>query len=626
MLIRSRRRWLGLIAVGLALGGMAVVGLMGAVWYDAFTVSPAGRWLRFHLVRLLLAVFLLACGVVPASLVVSTLVGIRARRKGDQRLASRSGKVVLLSLGLLVGMGVSELVCGWRLRSLAKLAHPPAFANSTHRPTAALGLPGEQPAASLLKKLAATDSSATSSKKTIDLVMIGGSSAYGFPFAPAMSLDRIIAWQLGRAFPDRTVRADNRAAPGLILESAIEKLVGLERRPDLLIIYSGQNEFQSRFGWLRTVNHYRRESKVTPLLLARQARKWSSVADLLGRDLDRFEAALASWERDEKDPVDTPCCTPAEYAAILADYRLRLDGLLNDCDAAGILTMVVVPPSNDGDFDPNRSILPADTSRAEQRAFAARLDAVVRGEKDRPAEAVAGYRRLIAEQPGFAETHFRLAQRLEAAGSFDEAREEYTRARDLDALPIRCPTPFLEVCRELGRRHRCIVLDASRLLALACPRGILDDRMFNDAHHPSLNAFVVMAREALRLLKDRGAFGWPEDVPAPRFTIADCVARFRLDREVWISICKGSHLYYALTAGSVRDPAWRQAVAARYKRAMFLLEAGKGPDETGIPGLAIHEELEVEDAKPVTSSDPIVSADDLPEVLEPIPRGSVREQ
>jgi hypothetical protein len=594
MLIRSRRRWLGLIAVGLALGGLAVAMLLGAVWYDAFTLSPSGRWLRFRLVRILLAGFLVACAVVPAGLVASAVVGIRARRQGDRRLASRSGKVVLLSLSLLAGMGLSELVCAWRIRGLAKLVHPPAFANSTHRPTAAQELPEGRRDASPLKKLVALDTSAASSEKTIDLVIIGGSSAYGFPFAPGMSLDRIIAWQLCRAFPDRTVRTDNRAAPGLILESAIEKLVGLERRPDLLIIYSGQNEFQSRFGWLRTVDHYRRESKVTPLLLARQARKWSSVADLLGRDLDRFEAALASWKRDGKDPVDAPCCTPAEYAAILADYRLRLDGLLNDCDAAGILTMVVVPPSNDGDFDPNRSILPPDTSRAERRAFAARLDAVIRGEKDGPAEAIEGYRRLIAEQPGFAETHFRLAELLEAAGLFDEAREEYTRARDLDALPIRCPTPFLEVCRELGRRHHSIVLDASRLLALACPHGILDDRMFNDAHHPSLGAFAIMARHALRLLKGRRAFGWPEDSPAPSFTIADCVARFRLGQEVWISICKGSHLYYALTAGSVRDPARRQSVAARYKRAMSLLEAGKSPDETGIPALKIHDEPESE--------------------------------
>lgn len=597
MLIRSRRRWLGLIAVGLALGGLAVAVLLGAVWYDAFTLSPSGRWLRFRIVRLLLTGFLVACGAVPTGLVASIFVGIRARWRGDRRLASRSGKVVLLSVSLLVGMGLSELVCAWRLRGLARLVHPPAFANSTHRPTAALEPPEGKHIASPLKKIAALNASATSSEKTIELVIIGGSSAYGFPFAPRMSLDRIIAWQLGRAFPARTVRADNRAAPGLILESAVEKLVGLERRPDLLIIYSGQNEFQSRFGWLRTVDHYRRESKATPLLLARQARRWSSVADLLGRDLDRFEAALASWERDEKDPVDTPCCTPEEYSAILADYRLRLDGLLNDCDAAGILTMLVVPPSNDGGFDPNRSVLPPDTSRAEQRAFAARLDAVVRGEKDRPAEAVAGYRRLIAEQPGFAETHFRLARLLEAADSYDEAREEYTRARDLDGLPIRCPSPFLEVCRELGRRHRCILLDASRLLALACPHGVLDDRMFNDAHHPSLNAFATMAREALRLLKDRRAFGWPEDLPAPRFTIADCVARFKLDQEVWISICKGSHLYYALTAGSVRDPAWRQSVAARYKRAMFLLAAGKSPDETGIPGLMIHEELETEPSR-----------------------------
>jgi hypothetical protein len=575
------------MAIGLALGGLAAAVLFGAVWFDAFVSSPTGRWLRYRLVQALLAGFLAAWMAVLVGIPMSAVVGLRARRSRNRRLATRAGKAFLLCLGLLAGIGLSELVCFWRLRGQAKLTHPAAFAVSANRSV----VPRRSDADSRpLRGFSAADRS----QKTIDIVMIGGSSASGFPFAPRMSLDRIIAWQLGRVFPDRTVRADNRAEAGLVLESAIERLGGLERRPDLLIIYSGQNEFQSRFGWLRTVHHYRHESKATPRLIARRARKWSSVAEFLGRDLDRFEAALASWGMDEKAPVDSPCCTPAEYAAILADYRLRLDGLLDDCDAAGILTMVVVPPSNDGSFDPNRSILPPETSRAEQRAFIARLEEVRHGEEADPARAIEGYRRLIAEQPGFAETHFRLARLLEAAGSFGEARDEYIRARDLDGLPIRCPTPFLEVCRELGRRHHCIVIDAPRLLALACPHGILDDRMFNDVHHPSLNAFVTMARDAIRQLKGRGAFGWPEDVPAPRFTMADCVARFKIDRDVWLSICKGSHLFYALTAVSVRDPAWRQAIAARYERAMSLLKSGKGPDETGIPSLKIREELEAE--------------------------------
>jgi hypothetical protein len=74
-----------------------------------------------------------------------------------------------------------------------------------------------------------------------------------------MSLDQIIAWQLGRAFPGRTFIADNRADLGLTLELAIGRLSGLERRPDLLIVYSGHNEFQSRFGSAGSFDEAREE-------------------------------------------------------------------------------------------------------------------------------------------------------------------------------------------------------------------------------------------------------------------------------------------------------------------------------------------------------------------------------
>src|SRR5262249_43217816 len=157
--------------------------------------------------------------------------------------------------------------------------------------------------------------------------------------------DRIITWQLGRAFPGRTFRTDNRAWPGITLESAIERLTGLERRPDLLLIYSGHNEFQSRFGWGRKAPHYRIASNLAPRTLGGHVRAWSFAAEFFGRNADRFEIEVAPPPRFERDPADSPSCTPAEYATTLEDYRRRLDGLLDDCAAAGILTIVVVPPS-----------------------------------------------------------------------------------------------------------------------------------------------------------------------------------------------------------------------------------------------------------------------------------------
>lgn len=579
---RSIGRWLRLIALSLALMALIVVTVLVLIWYHALTSSLAARWIRIHVYHELFAAYVAALVVVPIGLAASTAAGIRARRRGDRRRAIRSGRALLIFLGLMIGLCLCEVVCVWELHKQARLDHPISLATSTEMLQTS-GLDDARPLRQA-KDMAAE-------RGTVQVVTIGGSSARGVPFHPYLSLDRIITWQLGLAFPNKTFRENNRAELGLTLERAIERLDGLKHRPDMLIIYSGHNEFQSRFGWGRKAPHYRIEPKVSTPSAFRSARAWSYTAEFLGRNADRFETELAPPPRDVRDPADSPCCTPAEYAATLADYRRRLDGLLDDCDAAGILTVVVVPPANDGAFDPNHSILSADTTPDGRRDFIARFDELLRNPPADPGQATARYRQFIAEQPGFAESHYRLAQLLEAAGSYEEAHEEYIKARDLDGIPFRCPTPFLNACREVARRHGSIVVDGPRLLEAASPHGILNDRFFVDAHHPGLNTFVIMARDAVRQLKQRKAFGWPDAVPAPRFSLADCVAHFKLDAAAWIHVCVNARNFYLATRGLPRDSAWRLSVANRYEEAVVLLRAGKGPDETGIPSLKIREEL-----------------------------------
>ena len=52
------------------------------------------------------------------------------------------------------------------------------------------------------------------------------------------------------------------------------------------------------------------------------------------------------------------------------------------------------------------------------------------------------YRALVARQPCFAESHYRLAVLLEQSGLWDEAYREYVTARDLDGMPMRSRPPF----------------------------------------------------------------------------------------------------------------------------------------------------------------------------------------
>ena len=129
--------------------------------------------------------------------------------------------------------------------------------------------------------------------------------------------------------------------------------------------------------------------------------------------------------------------TAAEYAERLHDFRVRLEAMTAYCERVGALVVLVIPPGNDADFEPNRSFLPPETTRADREAFAREFEAARRLEAADPDGAVAAYRALLDRQPGFAETHYRLARLLEAAGRREEANRALHRG-PRPRRPARC--------------------------------------------------------------------------------------------------------------------------------------------------------------------------------------------
>ena len=106
--------------------------------------------------------------------------------------------------------------------------------------------------------------SSGSDRDEINIAVIGGSAAYGLPFEKWLSTGHIVAWKLGEAIPRRRVRLDVLAEPGVHLERMHQNLAEYQRRIDLLIIYSGHNEFTYRYAWSRSPEYYTDEIPFRP--------------------------------------------------------------------------------------------------------------------------------------------------------------------------------------------------------------------------------------------------------------------------------------------------------------------------------------------------------------------------
>lgn len=415
----------------------------------------------------------------------------------------------------------------------------------------------------------------------IHIAVIGESSAMGDPFGPWLSVGQIVGWQLEQALPGRKVRVSVLAERGVNLERMHQKLETLDRRPDVLIVYCGHNEFQSRYDWTRSVGYD--ETPFSPLLARLFRASLSSPLCRLIYEATNRKLLAASPGVVKHELIDPPLCSASEAAAIQADFHRRLDAIAAYCRRLDALPVLVIPPGNEAGFAPNRSWIHGANSSEERARFTRDFEAARQAETD-PRRSIALYEALLARHPEFAEAHFRLARQLGKVGAWDEARAHYVRARDEDGFPQRTTTPFENAYRAVAARRGAVLIDGPAELRALSPTGVLDDNLFHDPQHPALAGHVALARAVLRELKARGAFG-VERGPAPKLEPAECASHFRLGPDEWSTNCSRVSWFYTVVAKNRFDPSERLAKSRRFAEAAEQIKAGTAPEDLGVPGL-----------------------------------------
>jgi hypothetical protein len=561
----SGSRWDRRLVVRLTTWGLLGVGVflassLGPPWFRAF-FPP--RLLRRIVVRLLLTgevVYGVLLAALPVATISLTLALARARRRGRRRGGLFRGLAVCVALlaSMVVAEGLSAAWLAW-----TRVPMPWLKTRFPDKPD----------------------------PQTVDILVLGESSALGVPYHEWLSTPEIVAWKLREAFPDRRFAIEFLAWPGLTLDKVHWWMMKMQHRPDLVILYAGHNEFNGRYNWSHSALHYADEMPPARVTLEGLARKHSPLCRLIRETIGIYLIAIPPPRQVTRQLADVPVYTAAEYAEFLHGFRTHLEAMVSYCERLGALVVLVPPPSNDADFEPNRSFLPPETPRSERLEFAEAFEAARRTEETDAARAIAAYRALLGRQPGFADAHYRLARLLEASGRRDEADAHYVAARDMDGFPMRCVSDFLHAYDEVARRHpRAILIDAAALFRKLSARGTAGDAFFADGLHPSLIGFTELAQAILRGLHARKAFDWPATAPPPVVTPAECAAHFGMDNAKWAAICKYAVWFYQMTSYIRYDPSARLAKAARFEQAQHQLENGMRPDRIGIAGIGTEPE------------------------------------
>ncbi len=363
---------------------------------------------------------------------------------------------------------------------------------------------------------------------TMRIFCFGGSTTYGHPFDQRTSFSRWLQDLLSASHPDKRFEVINvggisyasyRIVP-LIKET-------LQYQPDLMIIYTGHNEFLERRTYsniidvgsttlrikalLERLHVYRALERgiqsVIPLASAPSPPQDAGKEAKPGKTmlqpevsalLDR-SAGLELYHRDQ------------EFSErVVQHFAYNLAAMIQLCQAQGVPVILVDPPCNLKDFSPFKSEHDPAMTLAEQKTYERRLaqaqQKIAEGEFDAASTELEA---LIRQDPLYAETYFLMGKAKLGLKAFDDAEQYFVKARDLDVCPLRVITPITNRIREIAAQYHVPLIPfvdivRDRVKEAGDPSGIPGHESFLDHVHPTIELHQLLAEKLMSAMERDG--------------------------------------------------------------------------------------------------------------------------
>lgn len=314
---------------------------------------------------------------------------------------------------------------------------------------------------------------------TLRVFVAGGSAAMGFPLQEIYGPDRLISTALDAVETGREHEVINAGGFGYAsyrLVPVVEEL--LRYSPDAIVLMTGNNEFLER-----------RFESVTE----------EGALKLLHRlRLYRVFAGAAFFANGKAGEInwDAHRAGERERELVAEDFRDNIQAISRLCREHKVLLVLVVPPSNLKDYRPyGKSRISLET-RTE-------IDRLLKNEQYE--EALALIKKNRKERPDawllYEEGHVREGLGKRGPSSHDL----WTRARDLDPVPVRIISPMEDSIRRASAKEGVMPADGGAAFGdAAAAGGAPGDHLFFDHCHPSPAGQRLLAMEILRALVGNG--------------------------------------------------------------------------------------------------------------------------
>ena len=332
---------------------------------------------------------------------------------------------------------------------------------------------------------------------TFRIVWVGGSAAKGIPQPRPSRASAFLQEMLGDLWPDREVEVINLGVPGIAAYPVLGVLTdALRYDPDLVVVYSGNNEYYGAFGVASLHTAGRSPAVIRATRFIRSTAVAQALDRLLsGRVVKRPESLMEAMVGQASIAPDDP-----KRAAAARNLETFVGDMIDRCRARGVSVIVCTLPANESGMAPLgvddlRSLTPEQQQRVTELLAAGK--GAFAGD---PAAAEAAFREIIDLHSDHALAHHLLGRALRAQERYEEAAAEFRLAVDLDPMPWQSPSSSSEAVRRAAESRGAVLADLDHAFHESGEHGLVGWNLVEDHVHPSLRGQELAARTILRAM------------------------------------------------------------------------------------------------------------------------------
>ena len=337
---------------------------------------------------------------------------------------------------------------------------------------------------------------------TFRVFIVGGSAAKGNPYTHPLTGGSFLREMLADLWPDRDVEVINLGTTAVASFPALGLMTeALRYEPDLIVAYTGNNEFYGAYG-VTSLHSAGRSPFMIRLIRATRS---TAIAQFL----DGVLRAPAKPDSDTlmETMVGQSYVGPDDPARAAAARNLNVfvGAMVDRCEARGVPIVVCTPPCNERGLAPLGGEGLQGVPAADRDRMASLLASARELAASDPTAARATVEEALALGPRNATAHYLLARSLEAQGLAAEAAPEYREAVSLDPMPWRPPGPSVDAVRRAAESRGAILCDLAEMFRRESEGGAVGWDLMDDHVHASLRGQDLVARSIVRTLASEGA-------------------------------------------------------------------------------------------------------------------------